>query len=543
MKTTISVVLWFIYYAYCEEINRNTVSDSSAVSCNLFPCIINCNAQKSCFQSTISCPSTGKGDCTINLLAQNTAQGALIIGGSSTNIYIKATGFQAFYQGSVHINDVNDLILVVQNAIDPFREAKINVDSVEGNLQLITSGNSQHAFWKVSITAGFVGGGIEITEDTYGNNVNANFLNCFIHISGDVAGDALFQAVTDNNYASFAASKFIISGTVYGDLTFSSNSNGAFSSGEITVDTIKGEAKFIGESNTGGDFKSTAINIENCPYVSMESTGIDVFRSAKHYFGSGVGFIDVTINGGTNVLYTTVQDARYADEIVVHCNNNAGCNNLQIKCPEDNKANKCRVYCSSASNCNDIDLFTTNGYCIDASVYCLNPLDGSKCTINTATQIFCTEGTSYQYGARNTYCDIRKKTGDYIFCQNYGGAAKCSTGAKCDEPSPTPKPTEIPTTATPTTYVPTVPTVSTPTVAIVSTITISPQVINRNTVSDSSAVSCNLFPCIINCNAQKSCFQSTISCPSTGSGDCTINLFGDNAAQGALIKGGSSTNI
>ncbi len=196
----------------------------------------------------------------------------------------------------------------------------------------------------------------------------------------------------DNGRQAFDVSRFTI-GNVNGELSVLSNTFGAFSECIFNIDVVNIKSSFIGTASGGYFFFSADININNCPNILIEADGTHNIYDSHNRFGtgiangnggSGVGLVEIKINGGIHALHSTLFDAQYANELILKCNNNADCTDVEIKCPQDNKQNKCRIYCEPGANCQNIDLFTTNGYCLDASFNCIDSagLIADNCQIN-----------------------------------------------------------------------------------------------------------------------------------------------------------------
>eukprot|EP01084_Bolivina_argentea_P167011 289930_1 len=85
-----------------DTISRNIINDYSPVSCETYPCIINCNEASSCRNTNISCPTTGEGICFINIAGSNAARNSIIYTHSATLIHINANGAYGLHASIVY---------------------------------------------------------------------------------------------------------------------------------------------------------------------------------------------------------------------------------------------------------------------------------------------------------------------------------------------------------------------------------------------------------------------------------------------------------
>eukprot|EP01083_Nonionella_stella_P248945 861342_1 len=229
------ILLWVISCVYGETIDR-TADNSDPVSCVSFPCIINCKKRKSCYDTTISCPSTGEGDCTINLADDSPAELSTIDAGSSTNVTINVNSGsnEALYQSTINAGNINNLDITVGSAYRALREAEINIQTMSGNLEFNVNGNSYHAFYEGVLNVGGINGGVHLREHT-SHATSANFAEMVLSITDDINGDVLVESTYDNKKQSFDGANFTIDGAVSGDVTFSSRSYASFSENLITI--------------------------------------------------------------------------------------------------------------------------------------------------------------------------------------------------------------------------------------------------------------------------------------------------------------------
>ena len=387
-------------------------------------------------------------------------------------------GKQAFDASTFIIDSVNGDLSFLSNTFGSFSECKTEViNDIGGNIILLDTSSGGLGFynsdWKFY---GDISGSISVRDNTIGtkggrsvystNFIIGNVLGNIEFIENSQYGKSFFQSTYDINYVggnllfsslintiakyTFDGSTFNI-GHVVGNLSFLSNTLQAFADSKFYIETVQGYTKFIGTSPNGQDFYSSDINIENCKNIIIYTNNANALYNSHNYFGSNVGLIDITIEYGTNSLHSTLFDARYANEIILTCLDNADCGNLDIKCPENNKKNKCRVYCTEKANCENINLYTTNGYCIDASFHCLES-DIKSCNIPKTSQVFCiySETTTYPYGSTSAYCYMDNN----MICTDYSKSL-CSNEKHCKYII-TPKPTTLlPTTSSPTTLIPT----------------------------------------------------------------------------------------
>eukprot|EP00484_Ammonia_sp_Unknown_P005189 CAMPEP_0197077004 /NCGR_PEP_ID=MMETSP1384-20130603/212396_1 /TAXON_ID=29189 /ORGANISM="Ammonia sp." /LENGTH=1178 /DNA_ID=CAMNT_0042515863 /DNA_START=58 /DNA_END=3595 /DNA_ORIENTATION=- len=348
-------------------------------------------------------------------------------------------------------------------------------NNVLGNVNVIDAAGGPYAYHSAIFNFPAVSGYLQAKSMTTASGAYKGFDHTTWDI-GSVGGDVLFQSVTDFLTADsqpFDVSSFTID-SVGGDCTFSSATFGTFSECDINIGSVTGTTSFVGSASHGYDFYNTDIDIESSPNV--------VYRTDNHYamylldsvFGSGVGLVDIAVDGGSpHALHAASFDARAADEVMMNCYQDGDCTDFKIYCPENNLDNKCKVFCGANANCVNIDLYTTNGYCHDASFYCHDTSDPTGCSLDTSNQVFCTTGTAYAYGVAGTYCTMKKDiTNNHLYCDDVG-SAQCSTEQNCPivtpEPTPAPitaKPTSQPTTAKPTanpvTPAPTTPPPTTP---------------------------------------------------------------------------------
>jgi len=423
---------------------------------------------------------------------------------------------------------------VFSSSDSSFEVSSFVFGDVAGSMTFNATGYVWQAFMSMQLDASNIGGDF-VMEERPDITRGKSFITVDVHVSGDVGGTARFQAFTDSgtlDRQAFDISKIRIDGSVGGDALFLSNNYGTFSENYIKIGgDIGGDLVMIDTSTHGRGFCCAPTSsskgfffpgtifgsvrirdgstdgyagynsdfyfgpvlgdvevVDNAtgPYayystifefeavagtVLFESLNDWAMAAMKTTFGSGVGSVGVVVDGGKNALYTAVFDAREADDLALHCNNDADCSDVNVYCPADNRDNKCRVYCSSSgTNCGYIDLFTTNGYCADASFYCLDTADPTSCNFGSTDKVYCVYD-SYAYGqASSNYCamDTDDVNGGF-FCQDVG-SAQCSSEVICPLASDTTAP---PTTTTSTTTTTTREPTASPTTTSTTTTTTS----------------------------------------------------------------------
>eukprot|EP00485_Elphidium_margaritaceum_P013552 CAMPEP_0202734434 /NCGR_PEP_ID=MMETSP1385-20130828/188680_1 /ASSEMBLY_ACC=CAM_ASM_000861 /TAXON_ID=933848 /ORGANISM="Elphidium margaritaceum" /LENGTH=1139 /DNA_ID=CAMNT_0049400795 /DNA_START=109 /DNA_END=3528 /DNA_ORIENTATION=+ len=423
---------------------------------------------------------------------------------------------------------------VFSSSDSSFEVSSFVFGDVAGSMTFNATGYVWQAFMSMQLDASNIGGDF-VMEERPDITRGKSFITVDVHVSGDVGGTARFQAFTDSgtlDLQAFDISKIRIDGSVGGDALFLSNNYGTFSENYIKIGgdiggdlvmidtsthgrgfccaptsssygfffpgTISGSVRIRDGSTDGyagynsdfyfGPVLGDVEVVDNAtgPYAYYSTifefeavAGTVLFESLNDWamaamettFGSGVGSVGVVVDGGKNALYTAVFDAREADDLALHCNNDADCSDVNVYCPADNRDNKCRVYCSSSgTNCGYIDLFTTNGYCADASFYCLDTADPTSCNFGSTDKVYCVYD-SYAYGqASSNYCamDTDDVNGGF-FCQDVG-SAQCSSEVICPLASDTTAP---PTTTTSTTTTTTREPTASPTTTSTTTTTTS----------------------------------------------------------------------
>eukprot|EP01084_Bolivina_argentea_P054298 99622_1 len=224
---SIILLTLIIYNIYGETINRDTASTSAVIECSTWPCIINCNVAVSCYYGKISCPTTGSGDCTINIRADSAGERSTINTGTATNVEINLSGYESLWLANINSGDVNNFAVNVNDANRALFNSEININSVAGDLSFMVNGNSYHAFYSMKLTiSNWITGNAKFIENTDGNGINRNFGTADIQINGNIGGNLLFEAVIDNGNQAFDVSKCTVTGSVGGNVTMKSGTFG-----------------------------------------------------------------------------------------------------------------------------------------------------------------------------------------------------------------------------------------------------------------------------------------------------------------------------
>ena len=454
-------LIWAYIQINCSIIINRDRADSTPVSCNnTLPCIINCNADSSCRDTHILCPTNGIGDCTINVYGRYGAEGSILNASNITNVMINLYYGNSFENGIVNLQNINDLIIniIVVSGIrwphDAFYNSQININSMSGNLIATTIGSHEEAMRESKITIiGGVNGNVHFIQNSTANRCYYQM----IFIVDNIGGNLILED-SQGSVQSFEEMNLTVTGTIGGNAEFLAGSPikslYTFRYSTININNVNGITQFIANNIGTSNFNSAVVNIQNCPIIVMYSDGFDDFFDSNFVFGSNVDLINITIDWATRTaLEGALFDAQYANELILNCIGDSPCDDVDIKCPEDNQNNMCRIYCSSDASCNNINLFTTNGYCIDATFYCLNSLDESDCNIGTSSRVYCIKGTNFAYGDEETHCYMEENGINY-YCKNVD-PAECSpdgellcgqTLSPSSEPTTTPTiPTAIPT--------------------------------------------------------------------------------------------------
>eukprot|EP01084_Bolivina_argentea_P054015 99074_1 len=259
------------------------------------------------------------------------------------NIY--GTGNGGIRDAIIQFNTIsNDLICIDDGIIGfGFYNSHIEViNSINGSVYLqdnsVTSGE---AFTSSELIIGTVYGNVEIYDSPYGYSYPLWLCNI-----NYVFGNILFSAAIDNGRQAFDVSIFNI-GTVQGNVTFYSNTYGAFSESIITIDNVYNTILFIGRASGKYDYYSTDFIINNAKKVIFDvNTGYSLMLG-NNVFGSGVLQVEIIADssGGIGpILESSKWDCRNCGSFIINCLNSADCGGaVQIWCPllANNNNNNC----------------------------------------------------------------------------------------------------------------------------------------------------------------------------------------------------------
>eukprot|EP01084_Bolivina_argentea_P098957 177898_1 len=392
-----------------------------------------------------------------------------------------AGGYAAYSDLDLQIKKINGNLVMINDGDRGYGLYDCNViiyEGVNGDVVLMDNTTTEgNAFRSADISIyGTVGGSVHVYGATGAagtlsfnsvtfilQNVSNNVTFVETSVGGSsfsqtaynidfVGGYLMFYAMIDNGKQTFDVSTWNI-GTVIGNVSFICNSFGAFSEGNININSTTA-VNVMAVASGSFDFLSTDITINNAQYVLIYCNTLQQsFRNTNFDFGIGVGIVIVTIDDmihSTGSGYTFLQstiNCRNCDEFYLKCDNYADCGSLTLKCPENNQRDKCKIECNANSLCNNINVYTTNGYCKDFIFNCMDIVSNTCKFENSLIRcIYNTANTQITYGQNtNTYCNMGKNVNDEWICENYLDSLcvhECT-----DEPTvyPTTYPTGLPT--------------------------------------------------------------------------------------------------
>ena len=429
-------------------------------------CVINCQYNSICRFKHIHCHNESTtASCRINLINANAARDAFIYTHKSPIVYINVIGSAGCYNTIIYAHQSNaKLYFYVTGGGYALRQSTIYSPVGEGSLlSLECEGSNSCRNMKIyddqstEVYMQPFGSGSYVLYQTEIKNI---FDNSTLNISRsdddynglnlDYRAPVFFNGCDQLSTNAWQLFKYY--GHNHGDWILYGLGRYSFHKAEIyaTADTAP---------NNGIDafnIKVMGTLMGNTTDDSLTGDGIlQNFKLDTKGNNANI-YVEVTDNNGFNAgqIY-----ARDANSVNIYCHEGGDCYNILVECPEDNQNNTCRIFCDddSTTDCRNMNIYTTNGYCRDTTVFCL----GNDCLI-TGDKIYC------GYDQTVNYCQLTEigTTGQFA-CNNVGSgycnnsyteelchnetlqrpiAISSTFQAECNE-FPTMEPTEDPTTA------------------------------------------------------------------------------------------------